>query len=83
MTFIVLGHAACDLVDFAPGTKISPGDERLKRLPMIGDVNIFLNGIPPSLRPPIERTRTATEGRGDQEDEDEFQAEVDVMIAGK
>jgi hypothetical protein len=83
LTFIVLGCAAGDLEDFAPGTRIFPGDERLKHLPMIGDVNIFLNGTPPSLRPPQERTGTLTEGDGDQEVEDEFQAEVDIMIAGK
>lgn len=83
LTFIVFGRAAGDLEDFAPGTKISPGDERLKRLPMIGDVNIFLNGTPPSLRPLQDRAGTLAEGDGNQGDEDEFQAEVDIMIAGK
>ncbi|KIM36330.1 hypothetical protein M413DRAFT_449211 [Hebeloma cylindrosporum] len=80
LTFIVLSRAAGALEGFTPGTKISPGDERLKHLPMIGDVNIFLNGAPPALRPPQD---TLTNVGGDQEDEDEFQAEVDIMIADR
>jgi len=82
LTFIILGRDASDLEGFSPGKKISPGDERLKRLPMIGDVNIFLNGTPPSLRPPQDSAGTLAEGDADQE-EVEFQAEVDIMIAGK
>jgi len=84
LTFIILSRTTGDLEDFTSGTKISPGDERLKRLPMIGDVNIFLNGTPPSLRALQDsRAETLTDEDGNQGDEDEFQAEVDIMIAGK
>jgi len=74
LTFIVLCRAGVD--DLKGGTKISPDDERLKLLPMIGDVNIFLKGTAPSAR-----TENLIEGDLDREDEDEFHAEVEIMIA--
>jgi len=83
LTFIILGRVAGDLEDFSPGIEIFPRDERLKRLPMIGDVNIFLNGTLPSLGLSQNRAGTLTKGDAEQDGEDEFQAEVDIMIAGK
>lgn len=56
--------------------KLAPMDERLANLPMVGDVNIFLYGVPPHLRS-ISPNTTALE-----DDEDDFYAEVEIMIAG-
>lgn len=72
LTFIILSKAG----DFNPmneGT-IAPSDPRIGMLPMVGDVNIFLHGSPMS------------HGAGDspeENDHDGFEAEVEIMIAGK
>lgn len=52
-----------------------PTDERLASLPMIGDVNIFLYGSPPSTET---SSNMSTVDRG----EEDFYAEVEIMIAG-
>ncbi|KAJ7772934.1 GNAT domain-containing protein [Mycena maculata] len=67
LTFIVCARGS-DLLE--PGSS-TPGDSRISALPMIGDVNIFLHGPPPHLRP--EKPGVV--------DEDEFYAEVEIMIA--
>ena len=101
LTFIVLardpsGGDDADLqrpwASFDPSSSdfmsISPMDERLAALPMIGDVNIFLKGtIPPSVEDPpsdMDQPRSSEAFNGDEDHEDdEFEAEVEIMIAGK
>ena len=53
--------------------KASPEIEDIHSLPMVGDVNLFLKGAPPIVRP----------SGLDSDDEDEFETEVEVMIAGE
>jgi hypothetical protein len=69
LTFIVCARpdAGCDTLESGP---VKPQDPRVSGLPMIGDVNIFLHGSSPHLRP------------DNIEDEDEFYAEAEIMIAG-
>ncbi|KAF8174400.1 N-acetyltransferase 9-like protein [Pholiota molesta] len=55
--------------------KLAPTDERLAHLPMVGDVNIFLYGVPPHRRSVSPSTTTP------KDDEDDFYAEVEIMIA--
>lgn len=80
LTFIILSR---DLGENLPLSlpealgELLPTDERLACLPMIGDVNIFLYGAPPSH--PENKTPEIQE---DAEPEDEFYAEVEIMIAG-
>lgn len=62
LTFIIL---AVD--NFSRSDQV--GD--LGTLPMIGDVNLFLKGIPPHLRPP-----------GSISENEDFEAELEIMIAG-
>ena len=78
MTFIVLartdgsGRLADEEQDTGSpdvAAKASPENEDIHSLPMVGDVNLFLKGTPPS--------------GADSEDEDEFETEVEVMIAGE
>lgn len=79
LTFIVLArdlNANLDGSDEDVATKVDA-------LPMIGDVNIFLQGVPPALRtstpPPPPPQETAA---GDEEqEENEFTAEAEIMIA--
>jgi hypothetical protein len=56
--------------------KLAPTDERLAHLPMVGDINIFLYGVPPHRRSVSPSTTTS------KDDEDDFYAEVEIMIAG-
>ncbi|KAJ7706885.1 acyl-CoA N-acyltransferase [Mycena rosella] len=67
LTFIVCAREDSDGLGSGP---IAPNDPRVSSLRMIGDVNIFLHGLPPNRR---------TDNGG--EDEDEFYAEVEIMIA--
>ena len=102
LTFIVLardssGSDDADLkIPWAPPDpspsgfmSISPVDERLAALPMIGDVNIFLKGttIPPSVedsQSDVDQRWSSEAFHGDEDHEDdEFEAEVEIMIAGK
>ena len=57
--------------------ELLPTDERLARLPMIGDVNLFLYGTPPS-----HAENESQDAEENTELEDEFYAEVEIMIAG-
>ncbi|KAH9475804.1 N-acetyltransferase 9 [Psilocybe cubensis] len=70
LTFIILSRhpleGSIELPE-TPGT-VSPEDERLSALPMVGDVNIFLHGTIPTTEESVI-------------DEDEFHAEVEIMIA--
>jgi hypothetical protein len=86
LTFIILARTqqseeshnpAPSLAIILPHEELSPADARVSSLPMIGDVNIFLKGSVPHLSSHLDM-RT-----GDSEDRDAFEAEVEIMIAGK
>ncbi|KAL1744007.1 GNAT domain-containing protein [Schizophyllum fasciatum] len=67
LTFIILART--------PSASKNPDDAdidvaTINALPMIGDVNLFLQGVPPVLR-----------GEDDETEEDEFTAEAEIMIA--
>jgi hypothetical protein len=53
--------------------------EGIAKLPMVGDVNLFLKGMPPHLQTNLKVSRSVAE---DDEEEDEFEAELEIMIAG-
>ncbi len=80
LTFIILSRS---LDENAPVSlpeslgELLPTDERLASLPMIGDVNIFLYGTPPS-----HAKNESQDAKENTELEDEFYAEVEIMIAG-
>jgi hypothetical protein len=76
LTFIILSKAD----DFNPTNEgtMAPSDPRIELLPMVGDVNIFLHGSPVSRR----AGDSPEESQGN-DDEDAFEAEVEIMIAGK
>ena len=92
MTFIILARdpSGSDDAEF-PGpwasfdsslSGLSPLDEGIAVLPMIGDVNIFLKGtIPPGVGYPPSDQRWPPEASNEDEG-DEFEAEVEIMIAG-
>jgi hypothetical protein len=69
LTFIVLARPA----GLAPRPVFEPDAPDVRACPMIGDVNLFLKGIPPHMR----------EIGTDEEGDDNFEAEVEVMIAGE
>jgi hypothetical protein len=76
VTFIIL---ACR----PPATTRSAADELadeedIAKLPMVGDVNLFLKGTPPHLRESLAITLNAT-----REEPEEFEAELEIMIAGQ
>ncbi|KAJ7633128.1 GNAT domain-containing protein [Roridomyces roridus] len=68
LTFIVCAQAPEPI---EPGSTVTPDDSRVSALQMIGDVNIFLHGLPPHLRGPPNAD----------EEEEEFHAEAEIMIA--
>lgn len=74
MTFIILARPENDSKDAA-----SEDDSNLDNLPMVGDVNMFLKGIPPHLRK--EPSPDVPLDTDEQEDGD-FEAELEIMIAG-
>jgi hypothetical protein len=53
--------------------------EDIAKLPMVGDVNLFLKGTPPHLQTNLNVPRNAAE---DDEEEEGFEAELEIMIAG-
>lgn len=86
LTFIILARNHVldteinGLPDLSPTEVVLPTDPRVVALPMIGDVNLFLKGTPPHLRP---RTSDRPPTQSVQEDDgDNFEAEVEIMIAG-
>ncbi|KZP31910.1 hypothetical protein FIBSPDRAFT_812908 [Athelia psychrophila] len=73
LTFIILArpeHRSEDL----PGRD----DSNLDNLPMVGDVNMFLKGIPPHLRKAPSKNASFDT---DEQEEDDFEAELEIMIA--
>ncbi|KAJ3505232.1 hypothetical protein NLJ89_g7525 [Agrocybe chaxingu] len=72
LTFIILSREPGVLADDAG--KVLPTDERLAKLPMVGDVNIFLYGTIPS------QEQSSSVALTDEEEEG-FYAEVEIMIA--
>ncbi|TFK65946.1 hypothetical protein BDN72DRAFT_824024 [Pluteus cervinus] len=74
LTFILLSLDEGGSPNFSESEAITPQDSRLDSLPMIGDVNLFLKGTPPLLKPP-ESIRL------EEDDEDSFEAEIEIMIA--
>ncbi|PPQ90712.1 hypothetical protein CVT25_005020 [Psilocybe cyanescens] len=73
LTFIILSRQSSEGTTELPETPgaLSPEDERLVALPMVGDVNIFLHGTPPA----------SNESPSYPDDDDEFHAEIEIMIA--
>ncbi|KAF9554047.1 hypothetical protein CPC08DRAFT_767056 [Agrocybe pediades] len=72
LTFIILARESESTTQTLEMSEtLSPDDERLKKHPMVGDVNIFLHGD-------IRSASTPKEG---EEEEEEFTAEVEIMIA--
>jgi hypothetical protein len=71
LTFIILARqlVSCTCTD----------QEDIAKLPMVGDVNLFLKGTPPNLQTNLKVPRNAAE---DDEEEEEFEAELEIMIAG-
>ncbi|KJA17662.1 hypothetical protein HYPSUDRAFT_46140 [Hypholoma sublateritium FD-334 SS-4] len=79
LTFIILSRNLDENVPVSLPEALGellPTDERLACLPMIGDVNIFVYGVPPS-----NSENKPQEIQEDAELEDEFYAEVEIMIA--
>lgn len=73
MTFIILArsHLPSTAEDHdARLNLLGPSDPRLESMSMIGDVNLFLKG-------------SRRDNREDGDVEDDFEAEVEIMIAGK
>jgi hypothetical protein len=68
LTFIILSREGIDL----PIDCILQ-DTRLPQCPMVGDVNIFINGALEGLQSPLNTN----------DEEDEGHAEVEIMIAGE
>lgn len=54
-------------------------DPTISALPMIGDVNIFLNGKIPKY---VDSLCSGSFKESDQDEENYFEAEVEIMIAG-
>ncbi|KAF8633165.1 hypothetical protein AX17_004666 [Amanita inopinata Kibby_2008] len=69
LTFIILRKV--NGLDLSITEAVLPSDPRIASLPMVGDVNIFLNG-----KLPVEQRDEA-----DVQGEDDFEAEVEIMIA--
>lgn len=67
LTFIILSREGIELP-----ADCSPQDTRLSGCPMVGDVNIFINGALDTLLSPLKP-----------DEEDEGHAEVEIMIAGE
>ena len=89
LTFIILARtehseesygSTTSLAKISPHEELSPTDARVASLSMIGDVNIFLKGSIPRLSNHLDFQRPQD---GDSEDRDAFEAEVEIMIAGK
>jgi hypothetical protein len=78
LTFIILARHSVDELPSNPedfrDLYLSPEDPRIGALPMVGDVNLFLSGN--------RHTSPNSDDTG-REDEDGFEAEVEIMIAGK
>lgn len=73
MTFIILApnHPPATAEDDDARLNLTGlSDPRLESMPMIGDVNLFLKG-------------GRRDNREDGDVEDDFEAEVEIMIAGK
>ncbi|KAG6855681.1 hypothetical protein H0H87_012155 [Tephrocybe sp. NHM501043] len=81
LTFIILsreslsGDKLLNLTEI-PET-VSPTDPTISRLPMVGDVNMFLKGALPR---ETQVTKSA-DAQDDEELENEFEAEMEIMIA--
>ncbi|KAF8348526.1 N-acetyltransferase 9-like protein [Amanita rubescens] len=75
LTFIILSNP--DVLDPSNEETIAPSDPRIRLLPMVGDVNIFLHGTLAS-----GRAGDSTEkSEGNEIEDDDFEAEVEIMIA--
>ncbi|KAF8647549.1 hypothetical protein AX16_006638 [Volvariella volvacea WC 439] len=78
LTFIVLARTNEQL---SPGIEFwDLDDARLDALPMIGDVNLFLKGTPPTHVGTTRESPTKANEKPEEED-DSFEAEVEIMIA--
>ena len=77
LTFIILYKS--DDSNLSSGETVYSVDPRITLLPMVGDVNIFLHGNVP----PIQEGRQVTGKRGENDEQEDFEAEVEIMIAGK
>lgn len=77
LTFIILSKA--DDFNLTNEGTMAPSDPRIGLLPMVGDVNIFLHGSPMSHRP----GDSPEESHGNDHEGHDFEAEVEIMIAGK
>lgn len=78
LTFIILARQADDQLPNGLGLSsltapVLPEDSKLKSLPMVGDVNLFLKGTRPGSAHSVQET-------GD--DDDDFEVEIEIMIAG-
>lgn len=81
LTFIILARTFDANADLT--SQPLTGDD-VANLPMVGDVNLFLKGIPPQMRatapkPNTNKTEDAVE---EEEEEENFEAELEIMIAG-
>ncbi|KDR73176.1 hypothetical protein GALMADRAFT_251761 [Galerina marginata CBS 339.88] len=88
LTFIILSRQSKDGTTAElpePPTKLLPTDDLIAGLPMVGDVNIFLHGVPPHLHQQKGSSAvsdvSASVGQQEESDEDDFHAEVEIMIA--
>jgi len=72
LTFIILSRES-SLLPTGAG-QLTPEDDKLGNLPMVGDVNIFLYGNHQGNSPPLAQSESS--------EEDETYAEVEIMIAG-
>ncbi|XP_006457332.1 hypothetical protein AGABI2DRAFT_123203 [Agaricus bisporus var. bisporus H97] len=79
LTFIILARQADDQLPNGLGLSsltapVLPEDSKLKSLPMVGDVNLFLKGTRPGSAHSVQET-------GDDDDDDDFEVEIEIMIA--
>jgi len=89
LTFIILSNP--DVLDPSNEETIAPSDPRIRLLPMVGDVNIFLHGTLASRRAgdstersegnEIEDDDSTERSEGNEIEDDDFEAEVEIMIA--
>lgn len=71
-------------LDIPEAEVVSPSDSRLDSLLMVGDVNLFLHGVPSHPRKEHNHdNEPSRDDHGDRGDaENGFEAELEIMIAG-
>ncbi|KAG6877377.1 hypothetical protein C0993_007964 [Termitomyces sp. T159_Od127] len=79
LTFIILSRTTPSGEQLLPDVPqvLSPTNSAIQALPMVGDVNMFLNGVIPT-----GSEAPSKDHAEDGEDTEQFEAEMEIMIAG-